>query len=92
MISRSVVEYYHGLDEDYILQNNTISSESAVDWYHDSIRFTRQSGMSTLGSMEQYGGWNNLTVSVDLELHRLYENSEFEVTVIYSFTPVIPVQ
>jgi len=91
MISGSVVEYYHGLDEDYILQNNTISSESTVDLYQDSIRFTRQSGMSTFGSMEQYGGWDNLTVSIDLELHRLYENSEFEVTVIYSFTPVIPV-
>ena len=91
MISGSVVEYYHGLDEDYILQNNTISSESMVDWHHDVIRFTRQSGMSTFGIMEQYGGWDNLTVSIDLELHRLYENSEFEVTVIYSFTPVIPV-
>ena len=38
-----------------------------------------------------YHGWDNLTVLIDLNIYRLYENSEFEVTVIYSFTPVIPV-
>lgn len=91
MISGSVVEYYHGFDEDYLLQNNTYANQSSLEIGYDTIRFNRQSGMLTYGVIENYGGWDNLTVMIDLSINRLYENSEFEVTVIYSFTPVIPV-
>ena len=90
MLSGTVVEYYHGIDENYfeIINGTTGSAHS----YYDSIRFERESGMSSLSAIQQYGGWDNLTVMINLNVQYLYENSEFALTIIYSFTPVLPVE
>ena len=91
MLSGTVVEYYHGLDENYFATdfNGTTGSPHS---YYDSIRFERESGMSSLSAIQQYGGWDNLTVMINLNVLYLYENSDFALTIIYSFTPVIPVE
>jgi hypothetical protein len=86
ILTGTVVEYYHGLDERL---NGTTGSPHS---YYDSIRFERESGMSSSSAIQQYGGWDNLTVMINLNVQYLYENSDFALTIIYSFTPVIPVE
>ena len=98
MISGAVVGYFHGLDENYLLQNNTYTAQSEFEFFdpdggwHDLVGFTGHYGLTNYGGLQNYGGWDNLTVMIDLHIDRLYENSEFELTVIYSFRPVIPVE
>ena len=92
MLSGTVVEYYHGLDENYFGINDFNGTTGSPHSYYDSIRFERESGMSSSSAIQQYGGWHNLTVMINLNVQYLYENSDFALTIIYSFTPVIPVE
>ena len=91
LISGTVIEYQHELEEGN--NNGTVSNSSfsAPNSYYDSVIFVRESGMSTTSSIGQYGGWDNLTLMIDLNVYYLYENSDFTLTIIYTFTPVISV-
>jgi len=82
MISGSVIEYYH----------TYIYNSSEYNGWGDDILFERDSGQQSDGSIDNYGGWSDLTVDISLELYRLYESSEFTITILYGFIPVIPVE
>ena len=91
MLSGYTTEYYHTWD-DYISTNG--SYNITQDFYnigYDDIVFERDSGLRTDYQINQYGGWDDLTVYIDLEVYYLLEDSEFVITILYSFTPVIPV-
>ena len=91
MISGYTTEYYHTWN-DYISTNG--SYNITQDFYnigYDDIVFERDSGLRTDHQINQYGGWDDLTVYIDLEVYYLLEDSEFVITILYSFTPVIPV-
>jgi hypothetical protein len=92
MISGYTTEYYHTWD-DYISTNGSynITQNFYSPLYQDDIVFERDSGLRSDSQISQYGGWDDLTVSIDLEVYYLLENSEFVITILYSFTPVIPV-
>ena len=92
MISGYVTEYYHSWD-DYISTNGSynITQNFYNPLGHDDIVFERDSGLRTDSQISQYGGWDDLTVYIDLEVFYLLENSEFVITILYGFTPVIPV-
>ena len=79
IVTGTVVEVSHVYNNSHLHNNNP------------SIKFVRESGMITYNDILQYGGWENLTVMIDLHVQYLYEDSEFELTILYSFTPVIPV-
>ena len=93
MISGSVIEYNHIWD----LNDSTDSNETITIYDYsyaisnDNIVFLRDSGMSTTHSVGQYGGWEELTLQINLVPYRLFESSEFSLTILYTFTPVIPV-
>ena len=96
MISGYTTEYYHTWD-DYISANGSSWSggynitQNFYNIGYDDIVFERDSGLRTDHQIDQYGGWDDLTVSIDLEVYYLFEGSEFVITILYSFTPVIPV-
>ena len=92
ILTGTVVEYYHGLDENYFDNDPNNATTGSTYSYYDSISFQRESGMNSSSSIQQYGGWDNLTVMINLNVQYLYENSDFALTIIYSFTPVIPVE
>ena len=93
MISGSVIEYNHIWD----LNDSTESNETITIYDYsypisnDNIGFLRDSGMSTTYSVGQYGGWEELTLQINLVPYRLFESSEFSLTILYTFTPVIPI-
>jgi hypothetical protein len=92
MISGYTTEYYHTW-ADYISTNG--SYNITQNFYNplsgDDIVFERDSGLRTDYHIDQYGGWDDLTVFIDLDVYYLFETSEFTITILYSFTPVIPV-
>ena len=92
MISGYTTEYYHTWG-DYISTNGSynITQNFYSPSYYDDIVFERDSGLRSDYQIDQYGGWDDLTVYIDLEVYYLFENSEFVITILYSFTPVIPV-
>jgi len=90
VLTGAVVEYHHGFDMNYF-ENNSNSSASTPEIYDNVVKFVRESGMMSNNEIRSYGGWDNLTVMIDLYVEYLFENSEFELTILYSFTPVIPV-
>ena len=53
---------------------------------------TKKSGMITYNSVSNYGGWDELTLDIDLRMDKFWETTEFTITILYSFTPVIPVE
>jgi len=91
LVNGAIVEYYHLLDENYF-DNDAYNETTGSPNSYDSITFQRESGMNSSSSIQQYGGWDNLTVIINLNVQYLYENSDFAITIIYSFTPVIPVE
>jgi len=91
MISGGMIEYQHSLDEGNYTGSASNSTISSPHSYYDQIIFVRESGMSTATNIGQYGGWDNLTLMIDLNVQYLYENSNFTLTIMYTFTPVIPV-
>ena len=91
MISGYTTEYYHTWN-DYISTNGSYNiTQNFYNIGYDDIVFERDSGLRTDHQIDQYGGWDDLTISIDLEVYYLFENSEFVITILYSFTPVIPV-
>jgi hypothetical protein len=92
VVNGAIVEYYHLLDENYFDNDAYNETTGSPNSYYDSITFQRESGMNSSSSIQQYGGWDNLTVIINLNVQYLYENSDFALTIIYSFTPVIPVE
>ena len=92
MLSGYTTEYYHTWD-DYISTNGSynITQNFYNPQGYDDIVFERDSGLRTDYQINQYGGWDDLTVYIDLEVYYLLEDSEFVITILYSFTPVIPV-
>jgi len=92
VVNGAIVEYYHLLDENYFDNDAYNETTGSPNSYYDSISFQRESGMNSSSSIQQYGGWDNLTVVINLNVQYLYENSDFAITIIYSFTPVIPVE
>jgi hypothetical protein len=92
VVNGAIVEYYHLLDENYFDNDAYNETTGSPNSYYDSISFQRESGMNSSSSIQQYGGWDNLTVIINLNVQYLYENSDFAITIIYSFTPVIPVE
>ena len=91
MISGYTTEYYHTWD-DYISTNGSYNiTQNFYNIGYDDIVFERDSGLRTDHQINQYGGWDDLTVYIDLEVYYLLEDSEFVITILYSFTPVIPV-
>ena len=91
VVNGDIVEYYHLLDENYF-DNDAYNETTGSPNSYDSITFQRESGMNSSSGIQQYGGWDNLTVIINLNVQYLYENSDFAITIIYSFTPVIPVE
>jgi hypothetical protein len=92
VVNGAIVEYSHLLDENYFDNDAYNETTGSPHSYYDSITFQRESGMNSSSSIQQYGGWDNLTVIINLNVQYLYENSDFAITIIYSFTPVIPVE
>tara|TARA_B100001179_G_C18439564_1_gene338235 strand:- start:180 stop:761 length:582 start_codon:yes stop_codon:yes gene_type:complete len=91
MLSGYTTEYYHTWD-DYISTNGSYNiTQNFYNIGLDDIVFERDSGLRTDYQINQYGGWDDLTVYIDLEVYYLLEDSEFVITILYSFTPVIPV-
>jgi len=91
MISGYTTEYYHTWN-DYISTNGSYNiTQHFYNIGYDDIVFERDSGLRTDHQIDQYGGWDDLTVYIDLEVYYLLEDSEFVITILYSFTPVIPV-
>ena len=92
MLSGYTTEYYHTWD-DYISTNGSynITQNFYNPQGYDDIVFERDSGLRTDYHIDQYGGWDDLTVFIDLDVYYLFETSEFTITILYSFTPVIPV-
>ena len=89
VLTGTVVEYHHGFDMNYFENNGNSSVSTPENGY--IVKFVRESGMMSNYEIHQYGGWDNLTVMIDLEVLFLYENSEFVMTILYSLTPVIPI-
>jgi len=91
MLSGYTTEYYHTWN-DYISTNGSYNiTQNFYNIGYDDIVFERDSGLRTDHQINQYGGWDDLTVYIDLEVYYLLEDSEFVITILYSFTPVIPV-
>ena len=70
VVNGAIVEYYHLLEETGWFNETTGSPNS----YYDSITFQRESGMNSSSGIQQYGGWDNLTVIINLNVQYLYEN------------------
>jgi hypothetical protein len=88
MITGELIEYNHiWADGDA----STSFQNYSYNVYYDYIQFVRESGMTTNGEIGQYGGWENLTLMIDINAIYLFESSEFSLTILYNFTPVIPV-
>ena len=88
MITGELIEYNHiWADGDA----STSFQNYSYNVYYDHIQFVRESGMTTNGEIGQYGGWENLTLMIDINAIYLFESSEFSLTILYNFTPVIPV-
>ena len=92
MISGYTTEYYHTWG-DYVSTNGSynITQNFYTPSHYDAIVFERDSEQHTSGGISPYGGWDDLTVTIDLEVYFLFESSEFTITILYSFTPVIHV-
>ena len=92
LISGGVIEYYHTWDNySYTGQNYSLSQNYYNPLYYDEIFFEKESGQLTNNGLNNYGGWEDLTVNINLCVRYLFEHSEFTITIMYSFTPVIPV-
>ena len=102
MISLSVTEYFHvwGETTSPVVNGSSSSSEggsiSALYYsdYHnyDFMIFTKESGGISANSVVSYGGWEDLTLEMDLRMGYFWETTNVTITVLYSFTPVIPVE
>lgn len=76
-------DYYHQAWEDAGYNSGLFS---------DLMILTKESGMITYNSVSNYGGWDELTLDIDLRMDKFWETTEFTITILYSFTPVIPVE
>mgnify|MGYP004055876241 CR=1 FL=1 len=102
MISLSVTEYLHvwGETPSPVANGSNISNEGGsisalyYDDYssYDFMIFTKESGGISANSVASYGGWEDLTLEMDLRMGYFWETTDVTITVLYSFTPVIPVQ
>jgi len=92
MISVGVTEYYHQWGE-VSEENGTVAEEagSFSGLSYDRLDFVKQSGMVTFNSVGSYGGWDELVLSMDLDLYLFWETTVISITILYSFTPVVPV-
>ncbi|MEO2222258.1 MAG: hypothetical protein ABGX29_05005 [Candidatus Poseidoniia archaeon] len=93
MISVGVTEYYHLWGE---VSNENESGTAAEagsfsGFNYDNLEFVKQSGMVTFNSVSSYGGWDELILSMDLNLYKFWETTVISITILYSFTPVVPV-
>ena len=98
MISLSVPEYYHVWGEATSPEVNGSSSTTeggSINYLHSSydyLLFTKDSGGTSANSVSNYGGWDDLTLEIDLRLVYFWEDTDVTITMLYSFTPVIPVE
>ena len=94
MISVGVTEYYHVWGEVSSPDGNGTSSDggSHSGLYQDYIIFAKESGMVTYNSVSSYGGWEELALEIDLKIDIFWETTEVTITLLYSFTPVVPVE
>jgi hypothetical protein len=94
MISFSVTEYYHEWGEVESPDGNGTSADggSYSGLFSDLMILTKESGMITYNSVSNYGGWDELTLDMDLRMDKFWETTEVTITILYSFTPVIPVE
>ena len=98
MISLSVPEYYHVWGETSSPEVNGSSSSTEggsinyVQYDRDYLLFTKDSGGISANSVSSYGGWDDLTLEIDLRLGYFWEDTDVTITILYSFTPVVPVE
>ena len=100
MISLSVPEYYHvwGESSSPEVNGSSTSTEGGsinyLQYYHDRdyLLFTKDSGGTSANSVSNDGGWDDLTLEIDLRLGYFWEDTDVTITILYSFTPVVPVE
>ena len=100
MISLSVPEYYHVWGEatsPEVNGSSTSTEGGEINYlqYHSSfdyLLFTKDSGGISANSVSNYGGWDDLILEIDLRLGRFWETTDVTITILYSFTPVVPVE
>ena len=94
MISLSVTEYYHEWGDVVSPDGNETSADggSYSGLFSDHMVLTKESGMVSYNSVSQYGGWDDLTLDMDLRFYRFWETTDVTITILYSFTQVTPVQ
>ena len=101
MISLSVPDYYHvwgnttmplANGTQYNSEGGSISGLSYVSEHTDYMLFSRESGGISGNQISDYGGWDDLEVEMYLHFERFWENTNISFTILYSFTPVIPVE
>ena len=101
MITVNAIEYYHvwGNTTGSVVGNSTqqtheggSTSELLHSEYYDHMIFTKESGGISVNSLSYYGGWDTLELDIHLHLARFWESSDVTLTILYSFTPVIPVE
>ena len=101
MITVNAIEYYHvwGNTTGSVVGNSTqqtheggSTSQLLHSEYYDHMIFTKESGGISVNSLSYYGGWDTLELDIHLHLARFWESSDVTLTILYSFTPVIPVE
>ena len=95
MISLSVTEYYHEWGDVVSPDGNETSADggSYSGLFSDHMILTKESGMVSYNYVSQYGGWDDLTLDMDLRFYRFWETTDVTITILYSFIPVVtPVQ
>ena len=98
MISLLIPEYYHAwgnVTSPEVNGSSSITEGGSTNYLGDNyeyVIFTKESGGTSTNSISNYGGWGNLTLDMDLRLYRFWETTEVTITILYSFTPVVPVE
>ena len=94
MISVGVTEYYHLWGNVSSPDGNETDPDggSMSGLWYDDIHFVKESGMVTYSAVNNYGGWEDLTLEIDLNIETFWETTEITITLLYNFTPVVPVE
>ena len=67
-------------------------SELYYSQYYAFMILTKESGGISANSVTSYGGWEDLTLEMDLRMRYFWETTDVTITVLYSFTSVVPVE